>query len=60
MKITITEEQFLEAVSKAQTKWDKAGTRNSDVFTSVLMLLQNLAFATLIKDELFKDDGEED
>lgn len=62
MSITITEEQFMAAVSAAQDVWDEAGSETGkyDVATSLMMRLQNLAFSALIQHELFKDETEED
>lgn len=60
--ITITEEQFREAVMQAQDRWEsvdeKADTK--DPMAMFMIGLQNIAFGAIIAKVLFKEsEGEE-
>lgn len=59
--ITITKEQFRDAISKASDKWDSIGkeTPNYDASKCMLMTLQNIMFGSLLEDVLFADKKEE-
>ena len=60
--ITITEEQFREAVMKAQEEWESVGeqadTKNSTAL--FVMGLQNMAFGALIARVLFRESEDEE
>ena len=55
--ITITEEQFEEAVMKAQDRWESAGEKadTKNPMTMFMMGLQNIAFGAIIAKVLFKE-----
>ena len=60
--ITITEEQFREAVMKAQDRWESVGEKSDtkNPMTLFMMGLQNIAFGAIIAKVLFKEsEGEE-
>lgn len=59
--ITITREQFRDAISKATDNWNSIGkeTRNYDACKSMLMTLQNIMFGSLLEEVLFEDKEEE-
>jgi hypothetical protein len=60
-EITITQDQFSNAVKVANEKFRKIGEAADGVSSMTLMLtsLQNLAFAGLVATELFDENKEE-
>ena len=59
MTISITETQFTEAVIAAQDEWTKVMGDDDTCMGDLVNLLHNLAFASMIQKQLFKD-GQED
>ena len=63
-EITITREQFMNAVKSANEKVRDIGKKGVDEnevnpMTLLLVSLQNLAFGSLLGDELFNKNNEE-
>ena len=63
-KITITKDQFMDAVRVANDRFKKIGEECKDEggtkpLTLMLTCLQNIAFSSLLADELFNKNKEE-
>ncbi len=56
-RITITEEQFRDAITKADEKWRAIGEKadDQDPMKHMMMSLHNMLFGSLIADVLFKE-----
>lgn len=60
--ITITREQFEEAIIAASEKFREIGAKDRDedrAFVDFMMSLQNIAFGGLIANVLFGEDNED-
>ena len=58
--ITITKDEFASIVAEVIEEWDKKATEKEvDEFnpvTSLILMLQNMAFASALSVKLFKDE----
>lgn len=60
-EITITREQFLQAVADANEQWRKtpAADGSENVFAEYMMWIQNMAFGLMLEEKLFGDEDDE-